>query len=95
MSNKKSFVDKLNDFIFGRPAPGVSQRDLKTLHQVNRKLDALLQALPAQDVPPAAVGISPADNGRPDPAAYEALAEQVRKLADGRVYVPASVWKGR
>ena len=81
MSNKKSLVEKLNNFIFGPPAQGLSQRDLKMLHRVDRKLDALLQTLQAQETPPAAVGGSPADNGRPDPVALEELTEQVRKLA--------------
>lgn len=81
MSHKKSFGEKLNNFIFGPPAPRLSQRDLKLLHRLDRKLDALLQTLPARETPPAALGGSPADNGRPDPEALEALAEQVRKLA--------------
>jgi len=81
VSKKKSFIEKLNDFIFGRPAPGPSRLELKTLQQVNRKLDALLQALQAQETSPAPAGTSPAANGRPDAAAYQELAEQVRKLA--------------
>lgn len=81
MSNKKGFVAKLNDFIFGQPVPGLSQRDLKLLHQVDRKLDILLQLLQTQDAPPTPAGGSPAANGQPAPAAFEELAEQVRKLA--------------
>ena len=81
MNNKKSFIDKLNDFIFGQPVSGLSQRDLKTLHQVDRKLDTLLQMLHSQETPPTPADASPAANGRPAPAAFEELAEQVRKLA--------------
>lgn len=81
MSSKKSLVDRLNDFIFGPPAPGLSRRDLQMLHHLDRKLDTLLQLLQTQPGPPPPAGQPPAPDGRPDPALFEELAEQVRKLA--------------
>ncbi|MEW5956970.1 MAG: nucleotide exchange factor GrpE [Chloroflexota bacterium] len=82
MSDKKTFVDKLNSFLFGPPIPVLSERDLKALHRLDRKLDTLLNLLETQ----APGGVSPrvglsSDNGQPDLASLEELTEQVRKLA--------------
>lgn len=86
VSKKKSFSEKLNNFIWGEPIPVLSAHDLDTVQQLDGKLNELLALL---KTPPSAAGpvnfqpglvssppaLSPDQNGDGD------LAEQVRKLA--------------
>jgi molecular chaperone GrpE len=78
VSKKKSFSEKLNTFIFGPAIPVLSDHDLETLHQLDHKLDTLLNLLQTQPGSPVVV-TPPSTNGQPE--TIEELAEQVRKLA--------------
>ena len=75
MNNKKSWLDKLNTFIFGQPIPVLSHNDLDAVHQLNDRLEAVLTPLRAQ--PSAQIASSPAEQAQ----TLDDLAEQVRKLA--------------
>ena len=84
MNTNKSFIDKLNSFIFGEPIPILSQNDLDTIQNLNAKLDdlfVLLKPSPEpQKHPPLAGSPELSPNGAA-PAAVEELTEQIRKLA--------------
>lgn len=86
VSKKKSFSEKLNNFIWGEPIPVLSAHDLDTVQQLDGKLNELLAFLktPAAEAGPlnfqprlpASTPAQPLEqNGDGD------LAEQVRKLA--------------
>lgn len=85
VSKKKSFSEKLNNFIWGEPIPVLSAHDLDTVQQLDGKLNELLTLLKTSASP------AGADNFQPNPASPPAkppeqngdgdLAEQVRKLA--------------
>ena len=79
MNDRKTFVDKLNSFIFGQPTPVLSDHDLETLHQVDHKLDTLLKLLQTQPMPRSGQSSSP--DGEPEGETVAELTEQVRKLA--------------
>lgn len=84
MTPKKTFIDRLNAFIFGEPIPVLSHNDLDAIHHLDDKLEALLTLLrsqPGQYVPPLTASPPKALSNGPTPTLVEDLAEQIRKLA--------------
>jgi molecular chaperone GrpE len=79
VNDRKTFVDKLNTFIFGPPIPVLSNHDLDMLHQIDQKLDTLLNLLQTQHGPPSDQPSS--SNEEPERETIAELTEQVRKLA--------------
>lgn len=86
MSDKETFSEKLTNFILGKPAPTLSEQDLRAIRGLEQKLDSLLDLLNAQGVngQPSNDRISASQPNRLGEASQERLdelAEQVRKLA--------------
>jgi molecular chaperone GrpE len=83
VSDRKTFLDKVNGLIFGETSPPRPSNELAAIARLNRKLETLLARL---DAPPAQpqghVLEQPAfPLAAPIDGAAEDLAEQVRKLA--------------
>jgi molecular chaperone GrpE len=81
VSGNKKFLNKITDFLFGPPIPVLSKKDLEALHQLDHKLDTVLQALESQVGPVGPEVSSPAGNGPLDHNLLAELNDQVRKLA--------------
>lgn len=86
MSKKKSFSEKLNNFIWGEPIPVLSAHDLDTVQRLDGKLNELLALLKTSSAEPGPVNFQPglpssSPAQSPDQNGDGDLAEQVRKLA--------------
>ena len=86
MNNQKSFLDRVNAFIFGQPIPVLSEHDLEVIHRLDQKLDTLFNLLEDQPNPPVQNDNSPratvlTTDSQLDTTSLDALTEQVRKLA--------------
>lgn len=86
VSKKKSFTEKVNNFIWGEPILALSTKDLDTIHRLDGKLNELLALLKIPQSEPGPGSFYPT---LPSPTAAQSpaqnpdgdLAEQVRKLA--------------
>lgn len=86
MSREKSFIEKLNNFIFGEPIPVLSAHDLDSIHHLDSKLNELLALFKTPPSKPGPLNFQPSlpsQTGAPSPDQNldGDLAEQVRKLA--------------
>jgi molecular chaperone GrpE len=86
MSRKKTFFDKVSDFIFGEPIPVLNDTDLQLVRELHQKLDNLSTALNSSQTrlepsngQSASAGQAEAEMAKPDQP--DELTEQIRKLA--------------
>jgi molecular chaperone GrpE len=86
VSKKKSFTEKLNNFIWGEPIPVLRANDLNAIRHLDGKLNELLALLKTPPPEPGPVNFTPSLPSQtaaqsPDQNLDGDLAEQVRKLA--------------
>lgn len=89
---KKSFFDRMTNFIFGEPVPVLAEADLRLVRDLHQKLDTLSSALGAAESRPGSSNgrseplarpapVVQPESGPPDSEPAYELTEQVRKLA--------------
>ncbi len=81
MTEKKSFLDKINHFIFGEPIPVLSEDDLHLIRDLSDKLDGLAHRLPAATAENGEIDKTFAEESPPSPNGLADLTKQVEKLA--------------